>query len=260
MDASAILIKIIVCFIAGLGAGFGTGFAGMSAVTVISPMLITFVGLPTYQAVGIGLASDILASAVSARTYAKNKNIDIKNGVIMMVAVLIMTLVGSWIANFMPDTTMGSLSVIMTLFLGLKFLIWPVKTTKEDMKKKSSRAYVIQSLIGGAYIGFVCGFMGAGGGLMMLLVLTTVMRYELKTAVGTSVFIMTFTAITGSVSHFVIGGIPDLMCLILCIIFTFLWSRVSSKIANDANPVLLNRLTGMILTATGIVIGILRFL
>ena len=231
----------------------------MSAVTVISPMLITFVGMPTYQAVGIGLASDILASAVSARTYAKHKNIDIKNGVIMMAAVLIMTLVGSWAANFMPDATMGSLSVIMTLFLGLKFLIWPVKTTKEDMQKKSSRAYVIQSLIGGAYIGFVCGFMGAGGGLMMLLVLTTVMRYELKTAVGTSVFIMTFTAITGSVSHFVIGGIPDLLCLVLCIIFTFFWSRVSSKIANDANPILLNRLTGMILTATGIVIGILRF-
>lgn len=231
----------------------------MSAVTVISPMLITFVGMPTYQAVGIGLASDILASAVSARTYAKHKNIDIKNGVIMMAAVLIMTLVGSWAANFMPDATMGSLSVIMTLFLGLKFLIWPVKTTKEDMQKKSSRAYVIQSLIGGAYIGFVCGFMGAGGGLMMLLVLTTVMRYELKTAVGTSVFIMTFTAITGSVSHFVIGGIPDLLCLALCIIFTFFWSRVSSKIANDANPILLNRLTGMILTTTGIVIGILRF-
>lgn len=44
---------------------------------------------------------------------------------------------------------------------------------------------------------------------MLLLVLTSVLGYELKTAVGTSVFIMTFTALTGAVSHFYIGGKPN---------------------------------------------------
>lgn len=57
------LIKFIVCFIAGIGAGLGTGFAGMSAAAVISPMLITFLNMPAYEAVGIALASDVLASA-----------------------------------------------------------------------------------------------------------------------------------------------------------------------------------------------------
>lgn len=71
-------LKIIVCVLAGLGAGLGTGFAGMSAAAVISPMLITFLGMPAYQAVGIALASDVLASAVSAYTYGKNKNLDVK--------------------------------------------------------------------------------------------------------------------------------------------------------------------------------------
>lgn len=33
---------IIICLIAGIGAGLGTGFAGMSAAVVISPMLVTF--------------------------------------------------------------------------------------------------------------------------------------------------------------------------------------------------------------------------
>ena len=78
-----ILLKIIVCFIAGMGAGLGTGFAGMSAAAVISPMLIIFLGMPAYQAVGIALASDVLASAASAYTYGKNKNLDIRNGLIM---------------------------------------------------------------------------------------------------------------------------------------------------------------------------------
>ena len=95
------LTKLIVCFIAGIGAGLGTGFAGMSAAAVISPMLITFLDFPAYEAVGIALASDVLASAVSAYTYGKNENLDIKNGIVMMASVLCFTLVGSWAASHM---------------------------------------------------------------------------------------------------------------------------------------------------------------
>lgn len=101
------LTKILVCFIAGLGAGLGTGFAGMSAAAVISPMLITFLYVPAYQAVGIALASDVLASAVSAYTYKKSGNLDIKNGVIMMISVLAFTLVGSWVSSLVPNQAMG---------------------------------------------------------------------------------------------------------------------------------------------------------
>ena len=49
-----ILVKILVCFIAGAGAGIGTGFAGMSAAAVIGPMLITFLGIPAYEDAGAG--------------------------------------------------------------------------------------------------------------------------------------------------------------------------------------------------------------
>lgn len=93
------MFKIIICILAGLGAGLGTGFAGMSAAAVISPMLITFLHMDPYLAVGIALASDVLASAASAYTYGKNKNLDIKNGVIMMISVLCFSLVGSYIGG-----------------------------------------------------------------------------------------------------------------------------------------------------------------
>ena len=108
------LLKFLVCFVAGIGAGLGTGFAGMSAAAVISPMLITFLGLPAYEAVGIALASDVLASAVSAYTYKKNKNLDVRGGLVMMAAVLLFTLVGSWVANLVPNRAMGNFSVFMT--------------------------------------------------------------------------------------------------------------------------------------------------
>lgn len=248
------LTTIIVTFFAGMGAGLGTGFAGMSAAAVISPMLITFLGIEPYTAVGIALSSDVLASAISAYTYGKNKNLDIKNGLIMMASVLVFTVVGSYVSSLVPSTTMGNFSVFMTLLLGIKFIVKPVMTTKESMLDVSARKRAIQSVVCGVLIGFICGFVGAGGGMMMLLILTSILGYELKTAVGTSVFIMTFTALTGAVSHFAIGGAPDLFVWVSCVVFTLLWARIAAVFANKAEPKTLNRATGIILVILGVVV------
>lgn len=248
------LVAFIVCFIAGIGAGLGTGFAGMSAAAVISPMLITFLGMDPYMAVGIALASDVLASAVSAYTYGKSGNLDIKNGAVMMASVLCFTLVGSYVASLVPGTTMGGFSTFMTLLLGVKFIVRPVMTTKSSMNAVSAEKRFVQSLLCGAGVGFICGFIGAGGGMMMLLILTSVLGYELKTAVGTSVFIMTFTALTGAVSHFAIGGAPDWHVWVLCVVFTLLWARIAAVFANKADAKTLNRATGIILVILGMVV------
>lgn len=250
-----LLITILVCLVAGCGAGLGTGFAGMSAAAVITPMLVTFLDMPAYSAIGIALASDVLASAVSAYTYWKNKNIDIKNGIIMMVTVLIFTAVGSYIASLVPNETMGGFSVFMTMMLGVKFIVKPVNTTKEAMEAVSPVKRTVQSILCGIMIGFICGFIGAGGGMMMLMILTMVLGYELKTAVGTSVFIMTFTALTGSVSHFIIDtDKPDILVLVLCVLFTLLFARIGARFANKASTKTLNRATGIILVVLGIII------
>ena len=243
--------KIIICLLAGAGAGIGTGFAGMSAAAVISPLLIAFLDIPAYSAVGIGLASDVLASAVSAYTYYRNKNIDIKNGSVMMLFVLLFTMVGSFAASLLPNATMGKFSVCMTMLLGVKFLARPVMTTREAMGALPPSTRLKRSAACGIGIGFICGFVGAGGGMMMLLVLTSVLGYELKCAVGTSVFIMAFTAFTGAASHFTIGGLPDPTALALCVLFTLIWARLAAVIANRAPAKTLNRVTGVVLLVIG---------
>lgn len=255
-----LLLTVVVTFFAGMGAGLGTGFAGMSAAAVISPMLITFLHMDPYMAVGIALSSDVLASAVSAYTYGKNKNLDIKNGLIMMVSVLVFTVVGSYISSLVPSTTMGNFSVFMTFLLGIKFIVKPVMTTKEAMQGVAAEKRALQSVICGIAIGFICGFIGAGGGMMMLLILTSVLGYELKTAVGTSVFIMAFTAFTGAASHFAIGGMPDITVFVLCVIFTLVWAMIAAVIANKAAPKTLNRMTGVILVMLGIVVMLFSML
>lgn len=248
------MYQILICILAGLGAGLGTGFAGMSAAAVISPMLVTFLEMDPYLAVGVALASDVLASAVSAVTYGRNRNLDIRNGLVMMAFVLCFTAVGSYLASIVPKTTMGSFSVFMTLLLGIKFIVKPVVAPKRRLTQATAKQKAVRSSVCGALVGLVCGFIGAGGGMMMLLVLTSVLGYELKTAVGTSVFIMSATALTGAVSHFAIGGVPDWLTLIVCVVSTLVFAQIAALIANRAQPKTLNRITGIILVLLGAVV------
>ena len=248
------LTILIVTMIAGLGAGIATGLAGLSAAAVITPMLVTLLGFNAYEAVGISLASDVLASAVSAFTYYKHKNLDIRNGLIMMISTVIFTMVGSWLGSLVPQTTLGSFSVWITMILGIRFIVKPVMSASSKNQTRTAKQKALLSLACGVLIGLICGFIGAGGGMMMLLILTSVLGYELKTAVGTSVFIMTFTALTGAVSHFAIGGAPDWHVWALCVVFTLLWARIAAVFANKADAKTLNRATGIILVILGVVV------
>lgn len=255
-----VLVKIFVCLIAGAGAGIGTGFAGMSAAAVIGPMLVTFLGIPAYHAVGIGLMSDVLASLVSAWTYKKSGNLDIKRAVLLLISVLAMTTVGSYVASFLPEQTMSGTMQIAMIFIGLRFLLKPVQNTKEQMAEQSRNSRIVKSIVGGCIVGFICGTVGAGGGMMLLFVLTSFLGYEMHIAVGTSVFIMAFTALTGGLSHFAVSGMPDITTLVLCVVFTFIWARIASIIANKASAKTLNRVVGVVMIATSIVILAVNYL
>lgn len=255
-----LLIKVFICFLAGAGAGIGTGFAGMSAAAVVGPMLVAFLNVPAYEAVGIGLISDVLASAVSAYTYKKNGNLDIKNSLPLMISVLIVTVIGSFVASFLPERTMGSTMQIALIFVGLRFILKPVTTTKEQMIAGSKKERLIKAIIGGIFVGFICGFVGAGGGMMMLFVLTSFLGYQMHMAVGTSVFIMAFTALTGGISHFAIGGMPDIIVMFLCAAFTLLWARIAAIIANKSDTKTLNRAVGIVMIFTSIAILIVNSL
>lgn len=252
------LFRILVCFLAGAGAGIGTGFAGMSAAAVVGPVLTAFLGVPAYQAVGIGLLSDVLASAVSAYTYHKNGNLDIKNSLSLMLSVLAVTMVGSFVASLLPERAMGGTMQVALIFLGLRFILKPIVATKEQFAVIPPKERLIKSVIGGSMIGFICGFVGAGGGMMMLFVLTSFLNYPMHMAVGTSVFIMAFTALTGGVSHLVIGGGTDVSALVLCMVFTLIWARIAARIANKADAKTLNRVVGVVLIMTSIAILIVN--
>ncbi len=247
--------------IAALGAGVGTGLAGLSAATVMVPILIvlcpSFSGeYGAYQATAIALASDILGSAVTSSVYARNKNIDLKHGWVMLACIISLSAVGSYAAYLVGNVVLGGFTLVLTFCIGIRFLIKP-DTTKPGADTSSVRLgakEVIISLFFGLTIGFGTGFVGTGGGMMMLVVFTAFLGYDLKSAVGTSTFIMTFTALIGFISHSVIH--PAIILerwnvLVVCIVVATLVSQFSAQFANRVDSKTVGLTTGVILTILG---------
>ena len=255
--------------VAALGAGTGTGLAGLSAATVMVPILIvlcpSFAGeTGAYQATAIALASDILGSAVTTYTYAKHKNIDLKRGWIMLVCILTMCTVGSYVAFIVGNVVLGSFTLFLTFFIGIRFLVKPDTSKKNTAGKGEKLDWkgVVISLFFGLTIGFGTGFVGTGGGMMMLVVFTAFLGMELKTAVGTSTFIMTFTALIASVSHILIH--PAILlekwdAMLLCIAVATAASLFSARFANRVNNRTVGLATGAVLTVLGGAMLLLNF-
>ena len=255
--------------IAALGAGIGTGLAGLSAATVMVPSLIvlcpSFSGeTGAYQATAIALASDILGSAVTTYTYAKHKNIDLKRGWVMLACILTMCTLGSYVAFIVGNVVLGGFTLFLTFFIGIRFLIKPDTSRKNQVVKgeKLDLKGILISLFFGLTIGFGTGFVGTGGGMMMLIVFTAFLGMELKTAVGTSTFIMTFTALIASVSHILIH--PAIVLekwdvMLLCIVVATVASLVSARFANRVKNRTVGLATGAVLTVLGGAMLILNY-
>ena len=262
-------MEYIVVVLAAMLAGVGTGLVGLSAATAMVPLLIvlcpTFRGEHgAYMATAIALASDILGSAVTTAVYAKNKKIDLKHGWLLTVCVISMCAVGSIAAYFTHQQVLGGFSLFLCVAIGIRFLVKPDSKEKEENSGSFhlSMKEIAVSLFFGLTIGFGTGFFGSGGGMMMLIVFTAMLGYDRKTAVGTSTFIMTFTALIASISHILIEPAIILECwdyLLIAIITATFFSMRSARFANKVNAKIVGYITGAVLLVLGLVMITLNY-
>ena len=246
-----------VYILAGIGAGIVTGLAGLSAAVVITPLLVSVCGWESYNAVTVALAADVLASLLTAYTYYKNKNIDLKNGILIAITAFVGTIIGSYsgflFSQSQPDG-LGYISMATTIFLGIKFLVKPIEEGYDaevaaDRICDKKRAL---AMVCGCGVGWICGFTGSGGGILMLTVFTLLLGYNLKVAVGTSTMIMSIVALTGTISHISMGAVVDILAMIIVIVFCVVSAYISAKFANKCEIKKLNRVVGTCLLVLGI--------
>lgn len=261
MGENSMMTYLIVA-VAAMLAGVGTGLVGLSAATAMVPILIVLCPAfggehGAFMATAIALASDILGSAVTSFVYARNRKIDLKHGWLMLACIVVMCTVGSVAAYFTHQSVLGNFSLFLCVAIGIRFLVKPDAKDKPERggEVRLSAKEIAVSLFFGLTIGFGTGFFGSGGGMMMLIVFTAMLGYDRRTAVGTSTFIMTFTALIASVSHIAMEPAILLECggyLLTAIVVATFFSLVSARFANRVNGRVVGLVTGAVLLILGL--------
>lgn len=208
--------------------------------------------------------SDILGSAFSSAIYIWHKNIDLKRGWIVLTCVIAMCVTGSFAAFSVGNVVLGGFSLFLCVGIGICFLVSP-DTQKDKTVAKGTKLDwkgVVVSLFFGLTIGFGTGFVGSGGGMMLQVVFTAFLGMRRKSAVGTSTFIMTFTALIAFVSHAAID--PAIIfqrwnVLLICIVTATAGSIASAQFANRVSAKVVGLATGAILTILGIAMLLLNY-
>ena len=261
-------MEYLIIVIASLLAGVSTGLLGLSVATVMVPLLVTF--CPTFQgehgafmAIGIALASDVLASGITTLTYARNKHIDLKRGWILTTSIICMCAVGSIVSFFVHQEVVAAFSLILCVVIGLRFIAKPESKNLEQFSKENRLKVwqIIAFILIGLIIGFGTGFIGSGGGMILILFIL-LLNYERKTAVGTSTFVMAFTALIASITHILMEPsifIDHWAYLLISITVSTLFSYISAKFANKINSKLVGYVTGFLLFILGLVLILFHY-
>jgi len=253
-------MEFVVYILAGLVAGILTGLVGLSAAVIIAPIFATFLGMNAFTAIGIALASDVFASGVGAVNYYRHKNINIKGAMYLTGIVVLLAIVGSYASFYIPPFTLNSTINIFVFVLGVRFIVYPVKSGPGMPLLSRSKWIIVQTLLWGAVIGFISGFFGAGGGLSILALLTMLLKYDVKKAIGTSLFVMAFTALVGAAAHFIIEDLILWVPLLVTSVAAVIGAYGASYMANKVSEKSLSKIIGIFLLLDGIALILVHYL
>jgi len=248
------MYELIILLLCGLGAGIVTGLIGLSAVNVVAPLLVIFLGYPIYIAIGLALGIDVFASFSSSIVYWKKGNVSWKPAAIIIFFSLIGVFLGSYFGTSIPSN-------YLTILIGLGIIFIGFDLTKKGLLKKETHSISSNKFIskhksffifsGSMIIGLIAGFFGGGGGLMILVLLISVFNFKIHKAIGTSVLAMTFIAFFGSLFHYI--NMPfSVYNLAIAGVVALFAGAITSAYANKLNEFSLKKISGLIILILGI--------
>ena len=248
----------IVYIMAGLVGGILIGMSGLTAAMVLTPILTGICGWKGYDATTMSLLANIPSAIVTSYTYYKNGNVDIRRSKTVSMSAFIGAVAGSWMGYLFSRVSEGGISYLViagNLGMAYKFL-HPAKdkkgTAKEEQRTDEMRKTALALLLS-FLIGAECGFMGSAGGMMMLMVLTLVLGMNTREAVGSGSVVMTLVALTGAVSHLMMGAVIDPLPAAVITISCTVGAVSSAKLANRISEKQMSRCAGVVLLLVSIV-------
>lgn len=249
-----VMISNLVFLIAGFITGIITGLVGASAIVVFIPIILLFLNYSLFALIGVSLSVDVFVSLLAIIVYRKFNNIDFKTGFYLAVPAVFGAVLGSYLSKFVAGPDLLNITSIATIFTGIMLFRRKVKPKEVHTFKDYSKSKFWIAVALAFIVGLIGGGLGAAGGICIFLLLVFFLNFETHLAVGTSIFVMFFIALSGALSH--IGRVNAMgfhwILLVYAVIGGIVGALFSSKLANKISEKKLNKMVGIILFSLGV--------
>jgi len=209
------LIHVAILLVTGAGVGFVSGLLGVGGCFITIPVqfwVLTSIGINPKIAILVAFGTNLLVvfpTALSGALGHTRKNAVLwRQAITMGVSGAVAAMLGAYVATLLP-------AIILKTIFGIAIIIGGVRllTAKPPKIKEQPPNRLLPYILWGVPLGFFCGLIGIGGGVVMVPVMVIALKFKMHKAVGTSTAMMIFTSIGGIISYIMNGlgvsGLPE---------------------------------------------------
>ncbi|MFA9269261.1 MAG: sulfite exporter TauE/SafE family protein [Baekduiaceae bacterium] len=246
----------------GLGVGVLIGLTGIGGGSLMTPLLLLFVGTPPVTAIGTDLAYGAVTKTLGGWQHLKRGTVDLRLCWWMAAGSAPGSLVGVWLIERMHAAYGEGFDDVLLICVAIALLVTAVVTLgralfmpnaidreRESVEMTTRRK--VQAVLIGAVLGLVLGLTSVGSGALIGLALILVFGLTPHRVVGTDVFHAAILLWVAGLAHFAAGNVDLLLMANILVgsipgvwLGTHLITRVPSRVLR---PTL-----GCVLMAAGI--------
>jgi uncharacterized protein len=177
--------------------GLSLGLTGAGGSIITLPVLVYLAGVPPVEAVGLSLFVVGIAALAGALQRIRSGDFHGKAATMFALSGMVGAVGGARLTPMVPPAVLMGLFAVLMLVVALNML-----------RKNSEKVAMLpeckpwRCLLAGAGVGFLTGFIGVGGGFLLMPALVKFARLPLRMATGTSLAVIAFNSASGFVSHF----------------------------------------------------------
>ncbi len=175
--------------------GLSLGLLGSGGSIITLPVLVYVAGIPAQQAVGMSLVIVGGTSALGTLLNLRQRALDLRAAAFFSVSGMAGAFVGS------KFTHLVSAPVLLLLFGALMLMTGTRMLQDRETGLKPQQCRPMHCLATGVAVGLVTGFLGVGGGFLILPALVLFAGLEMKPAIGTSLAIIAVNCFGGLVGQ-----------------------------------------------------------
>lgn len=239
----------LVAALIGLASGLASGALGIGGALLSTPGIRWLLAAPPLIAVGTTLPVIIPTALTGVYTYARSGFVHARTAAVLCSAGAVFAVAGALTTSVVA----GEALLVATAALILVLSVRMIRGRSADPGRTASPSIGVLLAVGAAS-GFVSGLLGVGGGVILVPVLTAVLGFPTKTALGTSLAVVAAQAVPGTVTHAVLGNI-DWWVVAGLAVGVIPGARLGSRLAVATQDATLRLAVGVAMSALAVAFG-----